>query len=1594
MKKLIILILSLFCLCKIYCFSETPSDKNLKEALFSPYIYNSVNVITGEYCEAQTDLQIPGSHSLSLRRVYDHSNGIWHFNQPTTRNNDTLPLPLVQLGDHQLAYEYDTQNRLVSIKTLNKNGDKTFGFLHFHYSTNQCDVETSNGNQVTYVFNQAQLESTSGPNKKACRYLYTTHPTDSNKKLISRREEHGTYCEIEYYDKNSPSCGKVQLQKIPSPEGTAIIMNRFVYHEGSTDVYDALENKIVYRYSPEKHLTAIEQYDHDLVCRTERFYWDSSKPYQMIARALINRDGGVEICRTFAYDTYGNIIKETLFGNLTGQSTAPLLLKNDGEPVNNGVEHYSTHFQYTEQAPYLLIKKSEDNGNAIHYLYHPDSKKLIATLNCDGDHIHLRHFYAYDTDGFLMKEIMDDGCSSDMQDLSCVTERHIKSITPCQEMPVIGLPAVTEERYLDLKTKEERLLKRVVHSYSPQGKIIKEEVCDTDQSSSILYSYDDTGLYITIMDAKGKTTHNHYDNSGNLIGDDTHTHTYNALNQLVHTKEVTVDGNTFSYAFQYDNNGHKIASINHLKQITQHEYDALGRLICTTHPLVLDENDSPSQFIETFEYDSCDRIVAHTDHSGTSKHTCYNARGKPIDILYADGTCESFVYHLDGTLQAYKTRNDITTVFHSDFLGRATTIQLFDKAQRLLSTASATFNSFHQLSSTDPTGKVVLYSYDSAGRPITNNASQIPVKEEEKSHIEKSVYDSYYDSVRDQHLLRLTTTDSTGHMAITTYDALNRLESVTIKNSFGQTLSSKEMRYDADGNKVKEIYWLQMASGAKKGMVTKWEFFPEHRLKKLIEFSETPQQTITSYDYDRFGRLISLTKPDGVVISYQYDGLGRVQTFKASDKSFCYYYMYDALGNVIQITDAITHSISKRSYNAAKQITSEQLSNGLAFSFTFDDQGRRVSMLLPDSSAIKYDYDAANLSAIHRLTPSGKTYYTHQYTSYNLDGKATIAQLIHQLGTLSYIYDMKQKCTKIDSPYWSQAIDHENNSIKGIATNDAVGQATTTYTYDDLDQVASEEGAFNHSYTYDSLQNRISKNKIKYKVSSNNQLSSTAEAKYTYDLNGCLIKKVAGKKITEFSYDALNRLVRVSDGQSSVVYTYDAFGRRLTKKAHNNNKVTVLSYLYDGMREIGAADASGKIVALRVLDDHAAEAYAAISCEIEGKVYAPIHDCQGSICCLIDVDTKKVAETYRYSAFGEMEIFDSEGKQIAVSAIKNPWRFAGKRYDEETGLLNFGKRLYEASAGRWLTPDPLGYADGPNRYLFVHNNPLNNQDLYGLFSFSDFWNDLISTVSSVVSTIAEGINQVVSYLSNFSYLNHIHKDMEIIGHQVLGKTYFAMVGYYVDYPEKGIYGNGEFNNHVRITAINGILNLRENCTDNVRTLSEVHGGINIHYVFHPTEGWTWDLIKGFLAKCGYVSPQAKLLAQTWKELIQEMGGVNGGGKIIHYAHSIGGTNTDIARSLLTPDEQKMIRVITIGSATMIANEGFDDVVNYVSRRDGVSGFGDPFVYLHGLCSQDSNILYVGSHWGMPFIDHLLTAETYRMLLEMLGQDFIKNYKDS
>jgi len=62
--------------------------------------------------------------------------------------------------------------------------------------------------------------------------------------------------------------------------------------------------------------------------------------------------------------------------------------------------------------------------------------------------------------------------------------------------------------------------------------------------------------------------------------------------------------------------------------------------------------------------------------------------------------------------------------------------------------------------------------------------------------------------------------------------------------------------------------------------------------------------------------------------------------------------------------------------------------------------------------------------------------------------------------------------------------------------------------------------------------------------------------------------------------------------------------------------------------------------------------------------------------------------------------------------------------EKDLSLLNEGMRYRDLETGTFLTRDPIGYADGPNVYCYVHCNPIMSFDPFGLKDDSDYQAEL------------------------------------------------------------------------------------------------------------------------------------------------------------------------------------------------------------------------------------------------------------------------------
>jgi RHS repeat-associated protein len=175
------------------------------------------------------------------------------------------------------------------------------------------------------------------------------------------------------------------------------------------------------------------------------------------------------------------------------------------------------------------------------------------------------------------------------------------------------------------------------------------------------------------------------------------------------------------------------------------------------------------------------------------------------------------------------------------------------------------------------------------------------------------------------------------------------------------------------------------------------------------------------------------------------------------------------------------------------------------------------------------------------------------------------------------------------------------------------------------------------------------------------------------------------------------------------------FGRHVIEP--NATNVVVRSYVW-GLDLSESMDGANGVGGLLWVTLHTASGPAA-------GTHFVAYDGNGNIVALSGASDGSETARYEYGPFVE---------PIRVSgpvAALNPFRFSTKRTDPTTDLALYEYRVYKPSIGRWTNRDPLGepgfellrgkkpsfLAGGPNKHLFVQNNPVSIIDPLGLWQW-------------------------------------------------------------------------------------------------------------------------------------------------------------------------------------------------------------------------------------------------------------------------------------
>ncbi len=1609
------------------------------------------------------------------------------------KNPEHFRLVLERLpSGNKIRYQYDESGHLARVEMLNSSEDKIFSWISLTHQPDQLYISTSDERNITYTLNESSITQVDYSYQPSCSYNY-----NEDGKLIQKALP-GKSLLVEYDEKSRVACLKDRGEN-----------TNFFYGGGFTEVINAIGKKTIYRFNTREQLHSVEHFDlGGSIYRVDRKYWETERERygRLLTKTIEDENGNTISAHCFTYDDKGNVIQESLYGNLTGKSDAFLQMGKNGQViVGDNDDCHLKKMEYSQNDFNLLTKIGDCKGNETVFEYLPGTNQLIKKYikdnkNADWKAIQQRTFYSYNEDGVVIEIVDDDGHDVEMTSTYGVTERHITTTIPKEDLPNVGLPQEIITHAVDPKNKfTSQQLKRIVNTYDPQGNLLKEENYDANNSYCFAktWEYDAHGHLIKETNAEEQETLYTYDLLGNCTSKQI-PHQNLAIEYLYNKQckiiEIHEDyGPTQKVLTNtYDPLGRITSSTDRLGSRTDYEYDLKGFLSKVIYPAMVDENGNVSRPIESYENDMFGNPLITTDPKGYQLFKRYNIRGNPISIDYPDGTYELFKYDPEGSIHRHLNRDKIISVYEYDFLGR----QINEERTTLgssgfrswLDNIFCKYSTYH-LTNIKEKGCYTCYEYDTAGRPSKVFRPSIDsVKDDENSRKEEYVYDSLgrvsqikayfdcgekdytiehiqydlanrviekwiddadgkklqgfryiydkrgllieeqalldaqyitviktdynelgeptlivdgegrethfiYETILDeasQKVLKKTVIDPSGVATEMKFDAFHRSTSIVKISTSGELLSKQALAYDLAGNKTSEENYVISPTGCIEIQRTCYTHGPMNRIEEMREAADGEEERVTCYTYNEEGKLSSKLMPGTEIpITYTYDKQRYLDKIfhkgksKKHDVSFTY--SYDKRKNIVSARTHDGTTISRK-YNVFDEVVSETIKDNkyeYTIKYDYDRKGRITRILLPDGSAIKYSFNALNGKSVSRISSKGNIVYSHEYKKYDEWGRVKEEEMIGFAGKKKKGFNLNGQPTFTECDFYKEQVlpdgyDALGNLLK-LHREGEFEPNDLTYTYNFLSQLTSEKGESENTYTYDSIGNRLKKNDDLYNYDSLNQLLSTSQDNYTYTPQGTLSQQTREGKKCNFETNILGQLITTTtDDNTLVEFSYDPFGRRLSKRNfnENKNKLSDSMYLYFGTQEVGRIAPDGNIYEIRIPGLSSEES---IAFELKGKTVAPLYDMRGNVVALIDPQWREVIESYTYSAFGEQKIFDPDGEELEESHYLNPWGYSGKRKDQETGLMLIGHRYYDPDIGRWISPDPALFIDGPNLYAYCQNNPLYYFDLYGLSSenkySNEFKNDFYGEVEPHCYCEKHRSCKRGGSIDNkygpeamlVSFLDHFEDSFEnksriydLSAEKIFSNLTKGMIFYY-----------------------NGINTSFEEANANAIHLSKLAGGYNIQGIYNATHGVGVDALEYFLNKFYYcATPPVRLLHQKWDAYFAN---ADPNIPLLVVCHSQGAVHIRNALMCYPKELRERIIVVAIAPGAYIHKSLCKQVTHYVTKfhRDFI-----PWIDIEGRIINRENVIVLPSHKDAPYFDHSFRSPTYEEAL----YDEIKCYK--
>jgi RHS repeat-associated protein len=566
-----------------------------------------------------------------------------------------------------------------------------------------------------------------------------------------------------------------------------------------------------------------------------------------------------------------------------------------------------------------------------------------------------------------------------------------------------------------------------------------------------------------------------------------------------------------------------------------------------------------------------------------------------------------------------------------------------------------------------------------------------------------------------------------------TYDALSRQTAVRITIDNGKSALWKKTVYGetvADASQ-KNLKGMTFQVYDQSGVHTNTAFDFKGNLT-----SETVQ---LAADYKE---MIDWTKDNNVLekpvytASFEYDGQNRTTTSTDAHGAITRK-IYNQTGQLKTITwrgirdSRWTSYVSRTSYTADGRVSKCEYGNGAVTTCTHDPATRLLTTqrTTRGSGAILEDishYYDCNGRITHTINDAQKDVF-FQGSHVGADKDFTY----DSYGQLIQARGREQVHTQSGSIRSFQAYKSAKPSARSTLPGDGSQLASYTETYDydlvgNLLQMRHEAttdrtiAGWTRSYSYSAPSQLDATQK-------SNKLTATevggVREEYSYaghsGARGCMTSVPGYSSLTWDAQDMLRSSSTqvYKDGTPETTwYVYDSEGRRVRK-----------------VTERAAAKATSPVKLKETIDVLSSEFY--FEYAGDGKTTSAEKRTSSvsgaSVVALVEnLMTPDGAKQFiRYRIGGNMELNES-GQLISYEEyspfgattyaacakdieVSNRGRYSNYLRDEETGFYHCGARYFAPWLGRWISADPIGTGDGPNRYRYASNDPINMADPEG-----------------------------------------------------------------------------------------------------------------------------------------------------------------------------------------------------------------------------------------------------------------------------------------